>query len=89
MEVTMTYPAYLAYPKCKLHARRLRNLLQVDDRQASVEIGDNDDDIQQYPAGPPKNPTAIIEAADGSDDDLPQMAAKETAEEELGEYEQN
>jgi hypothetical protein len=51
-----------------------------------------DDEDHIYPAGQPKNPTAIIEAADGSDDDLPmpaQSRTKETAEEELSEYEHN
>ena len=47
------------------------------DRRASVEIMDDADNIQQYPSGQPKNPAAIIEAADGSDDDdLPKMVGK-------------
>ena len=56
-------------------------------RRTSVETIDDADDIQLYPSGQPKNPTAIIEAADGSDDDSPELGKKkETPVEELGEY---
>src|SRR5260221_6286503 len=47
--------------------------LPRNDRRASVEIVDDAEDIQEYPSGQPKNPAAIIEAADGSDDDFPEM----------------
>ena len=56
------------------------------DRRASVEIIDDDTEFYQHPSGQPKNPTAILEVADGSDDEPPELGKKEeTPAEELGE----
>ena len=68
------------------HKKMAKPTASRRDRRASVETID-DDEFHQYPSGQPKNPTAILEAADGSDDDLPVSGKKkETATEELGEY---